>query len=102
MSRELPSIEPGTGRDGRAGVLVRMPFTPRHEQLREQLKEMVPAADRYWWPEADAWWVGDGHQDVLEFVLLRFWPSLHVLSGDEGDDYLVDRMGVRAAQTRLL
>lgn len=101
MPREAPSIQQGVrGRDdGRMGLLVRMPYTPRHEQLHDELRAL-PKMDRYFWPERDAWWVSAAHLEALKTILLRYWPSVLILGRDGEPDILADRAG-SAIQSRL-
>jgi hypothetical protein len=99
---EQPSIEPGVrGRDDdRLGLLVRMPYTTQHDELHARLKAL-PAADRYWWPERNAWWIADPYLEGVRDILLRYWPSINLLGRDGEPDLLVDRTGTASVQERL-
>ena len=100
MPRETPSIERDhPGRDGRPGVLVRTPYTDRHERLHDELRKL-PKGDRYYWPEKDAWWIAAEHLERTKEILLRFWSSVQILGRDGEPDILADRAG-SAAQEKL-
>ena len=101
MSGSQPSIERDQpGRDNRLGLIVRMPFHTKHEEIREQLKGHIqPPRDRYWFEDAGAWWVAADHEPALMQLLLRWWGAVQVLSEEE--DRLISADGTAAIQGRL-
>lgn len=85
--------------DPRKGLLLVSPYS---EAMVDQIKDAFPQADRYWWPEKDAWWVAADHMARLRMIVLRHFPSVYVMGLPMSEDVLYSRDGIIAAQTRLL
>jgi hypothetical protein len=95
---QTPTIEPGVrGPRGEDGFLLRAPLL---EELVWDLEAEVVTTRRAWIDERGAWWIASSYRDTVVAVVLRTFPSVLVLGGDE--DRLLSRDGLSAVQERLL
>lgn len=92
-------MEAYPGPDDRDGFLVRTPFD---DAFVEELKAMVPSADRRWWADSRAWWVAAEQEDLLVHLLLRRFGGYEVYDEDAGEVVIVGRDGRRAVQGGFL
>lgn len=95
-----PTLErdcPGP-RDDRPGMFIRAPFSP---WFNDRLKADIPVPDRYWSPDAEAWWIAAEHEDeVIALCCLTFGGV--TLLDEAGGDLYIDATGARCTQERLL
>lgn len=83
---------------GRPGILLRTPFD---RGFNDQLKGMVPRANRWFNEHASGWWIAEQHKPVIEHMAREWFGGIEILDG-EGEALVVTAAGERCRQERLL
>lgn len=83
---------------GRPGILVRTPYDPF---FNEQLKAMVPRADRWFNDHAKGWWIAEAHADVIRHLIRECHGGLEI-TDEHGESIIETADGERIHQESLL
>ncbi len=96
-SGATPVIEFGVeGPHRQDGFLLR---APRLETLVWDLDGEIASTRRHWDERRSAWWIASSYLEPVIRIVLRSFPSVLVLKGDE--DRLYSRDGLTMTQQRL-
>lgn len=91
---QSPRLEPYDG-----SLIVR---TPYHPGFVDELKAMIPRAERSWVPESKYWLVDECHHDLLAHLISRYFGGYELVDTDTGEVTYVESDGSRSRQERML